>query len=316
VGVRWLVFAGALGLACVLSPALGADPARSATAAPSASAQLQPDQHLGPEPRADVRRVVTLAPSLTDLVLALGAGERLVGVTRFDDDPRVASLPRVGGYNDPEPEAVLRLAPDLVLAQPAPENRGPVEALARLGVPIDAFKLGTLGQIDAALHVVAARLSLSAKADALSRAMNAHRAEVRAKARGKGLRVLMVFGLDPLIVAGRGGFPGELLEDSGAVNALDAPTPFVRLSAEAAVAAHPDRIILCGVDAPAGKPALPGLVGVPTISLQGTALLHPGPRLAEALDAIVDALTFSVTSVPASAQRGSAATLDPDGGTR
>ena len=89
-------------------------------------------QHLGPPVPAQVRRVVTLAPSLSEIVLALGAGDRLVGVTRFDDDPRAAKLPRVGGYNDPEPETVLGLHPDLVLAQPAPENRGPVETLARL----------------------------------------------------------------------------------------------------------------------------------------------------------------------------------------
>src|SRR5713226_7862476 len=88
-------------------------------------------QHLGPPVPAEVRRVVTLAPSLSEIVLALGAGDRLVGVTRFDDDPRLSTLPRVGGYNDPEPETVLGLHPDLVLAQPAPENRGPVETLAR-----------------------------------------------------------------------------------------------------------------------------------------------------------------------------------------
>jgi iron complex transport system substrate-binding protein len=277
---------------CALAAALVAFPAALGADEPPLQkvARLAPDQHLGPEPRAKVRRIVTLAPSLTDLVLALGAGERIVGVTRFDDDPRVAAVPRVGGYNDPEPEAVLRLKPDLVLAQPAPENRGPVEALARLGVPIDAFKLGTLAQIELALRGVGARLGLSAKADELAKQMSAHRAAVRKAAPGKGVRALLVFGLDPLVVAGQGGFAGELLEDTGAVNALDDPRAFIRLSAEAAVASRPDRIVLCGVDAPVGRPALPGLGGVPTTSLQGTALLHPGPRLGEALDAIALAL--------------------------
>ena len=92
-----------------------------------------PRQHLGPAPPAQVRKVVTLAPSLSEIVLALGAGDRLAGVTRFDDDARTAQLPRIGGYNDPQPEAVLQLKPDLVLAEPAPANRGPVETLARLG---------------------------------------------------------------------------------------------------------------------------------------------------------------------------------------
>src|SRR5438874_10179235 len=60
-----------------------------------------PRQHLGPPAPAEVRRVVTLAPSLSEIVLALGARDRLVGVTRFDDDLRTEKLPRIGGYNEP-----------------------------------------------------------------------------------------------------------------------------------------------------------------------------------------------------------------------
>ncbi len=276
-------------LACVLATSLGA--ARSDSGPPTPRLQAQPDHHLGPEPKREIHRVVTLAPSLTELVLALGAGERLVGVTRFDDDPRVASLPRIGGYNDPEPEAVLRLAPDLILAQPAPENRGPVEALARLGVPIDAFKLGTMAEIQTALLAVGARLGLSAKAAALVQELTLHRSEMRTRAPAKGERVLLVFGLDPLVVAGRGGFAGELLEDTGAINALDDPRPFVRLSAEAAVASHPARILLCGVESPSGRSALPGLADSLVTTLQGTALMHPGPRLVEALDQLAATLS-------------------------
>src|SRR5437667_2368499 len=117
-----------------------------------------PRQHLGPPVPVLVRKVVTLAPSLSEIVLALGAGDRLVGVTRFDDDPRVAKLQRVGGYDDPEPETVLGLHPDLVLAQPAPENRGPVETLARIGIPVEAFALGNLSEIEAAMEQIGALL--------------------------------------------------------------------------------------------------------------------------------------------------------------
>src|SRR5947207_10487086 len=118
-------------------------------------------QHLGPPVPAQVERVVTLAPSLSEIVLALGAGNRLVGVTRFDDDPRVAKLPRVGGYNDPEPETVLGLHPDLILAQTAPENRGPVETLARLGISVEAFALEDLQQIEDAMEQIGALLGLA-----------------------------------------------------------------------------------------------------------------------------------------------------------
>ena len=124
-------------------------------------------QHLGPPVPAQVRRIVTLAPSLSEIVLALGAGDRLVGVTRFDDDPRLADVPRVGGYNDPEPETVLGVHPDLVLAQPAPENRGPVETLARLGIPVEAFALGDMNEIEDAMEQIGALLGIPERGQAL-----------------------------------------------------------------------------------------------------------------------------------------------------
>src|SRR5438445_2183219 len=208
-------------------------------------------QHLGPPVPAQVRRVVTLAPSLSEMVLALGAGDRLVGVTRFDDDPRAAGLPRVGGYNDPEPETVLGLKPDLVLAETAPENRGPVETLARVGVPIEAFALGNLAQIEEAMEQIGALLGLPERGRALAQALETRRREVReGAARGPHPRALLLFGLDPLVVATPSSFVGELLEDAGGVNAAPSDgKPFTRMSVEAAVQAQPDVLVLCGIDA-------------------------------------------------------------------
>jgi len=246
-------------------------------------------QHLGPPVPAQVRRVVTLAPSLSEIVLALGAGDRLVGVTRFDDDPRAAKLPRVGGYNDPEPETVLGLHPDLVLAQPAPENRGPVETLARLGIPIEAFALGDLAEIEAAMEQIGALLGAPERGRALREDLERHRARVRAEhANAPPLSALLVFGLDPLVVAGPRGFAGELLRDTGTINAAgDADRPFARISVEAAVRARPDVLVICGFDPPQGRPPIPGLPGTRVERLRSTALLHPGPRLGEGLDDLV-----------------------------
>jgi iron complex transport system substrate-binding protein len=249
-------------------------------------------QHLGPPVPAQVRRVVTLAPSLSEIVLALGAGDRLVGVTRFDDDPRVAALPRVGGYNDPEPETVLGLHPDLVIAQPAPENRGPVETLARIGIPVEAFALDDLKEVEDAMEQIGALLGVPERGRALRDELERHRAGVRAEAaKGPRRRALLVFGLDPLVVAGPRGFAGELLRDTGAVNAAgDAERPFARMSVEAAVRAQPDVVVICGFEPPPGRPAIPGLPRARVTTLRSTALLHPGPRLAEGLDDLVAAL--------------------------
>jgi iron complex transport system substrate-binding protein len=251
-----------------------------------------PRQHLGPPVPAQVRKVVTLAPSLSEVVLALGAGERLAGVTRFDDDPRTAKLPRVGGYNDPQPEAVLALKPDLVLAEPAPANRGPVETLARLGIPVEAFPLSTVQDIEDALTGIGKLLALEQNGRDLKESIEAARARARARARGKPRkRALLIFGIAPLVVAGPRSFAGELLADTGAENAAgDNEHPFFRISAEAAVKAAPEVVVLCGVEPPPGRPVLPGLEKARIAKLRSTALLHPGPRIAEALDDLTAAM--------------------------
>lgn len=251
-----------------------------------------PRQHLGPAVPAQVRRVVTLAPALSDVVLALGAQDRLVGVTRFDDDPRTRALPRIGGYNDPQPEAVLAVRPDLALAEPAPENRGPVETLARLGIPVETFPLSSVADIEGAVSGIAGLLGIPDRGRDLRRELERAREDARARAKGRPrTRALLVFGLEPLVVAGPRGFAGELLEDAGGENAAGQnELPFFRLSAEAAVRAAPEVIVLCGVDAPAGRAPIPGLEKTPVRSLRSTALMHPGPRLPEALSDLAAAL--------------------------
>ena len=251
-----------------------------------------PRQHLGPPSPAKAQRVVTLAPSLAEMVLALDKGDALVGVTRFDDDPRVAKLPRIGGYNDPQPEAVLGVKPDLVLCEPAPSNRGPVEAVARLGVPIEAFPLSTVSDIEQAIDGIAKLLGVPEKGRAVNEQIERARAAAREQARGKPrVKALLVFGLDPLVVGGRPGFAGELLEDAGGANAAgDLDKPFFRFSVEAAVRAAPDVVVLCGVETVAGRAPIPGLDKTRVIRLRSTALLHPGPRIPEALDDLAAAL--------------------------
>ncbi|MGZ6142542.1 MAG: ABC transporter substrate-binding protein [Myxococcales bacterium] len=251
-----------------------------------------PRQHLGPPSPQKAQRVVTLAPSLSEIVLALDAGDRLVGVTRFDDDPRTKDLPRIGGYNDPQPEAVLAVKPDLVLCEPAPANRGPVETLARLGLPIEALPLATVQDIEDAIARVAALLGAPEKGRALDRQLEDARGKARAAARGKPrVKALLVFGLDPLVVAGQRGFAGELLEDAGGENAATgSQAPFFRLSAEAAVRAAPEVIVLCGVEVPRGRAPVPGLDQVRVATLRSSALLHPGPRIPQALDDLAAAL--------------------------
>ena len=247
-----------------------------------------PVRVLGPAPRGEVRRVVTLAPSLTDVVLALGAGNRLVGVSRFDERSEVARLPRVGGFVDPSVEAVMALHPDLVLAQPGPGNRRAVETMAELGVAVLLLPLGTVEDVLAAERATGKALGLADQGEALARSLEATRARIRERSRGlRAVRVLLVYGFEPLVVAGPGSFGDQLLGDAGALNvARDAASPYPVYSVERVVQSQPE-LVLDAANTAAGKDrvrSLPGLREARWAEVSGQSLMHPGPALGRGLE--------------------------------
>src|SRR5213594_2471442 len=114
-------------------------------------------------PLAVPARVVSLAPSVTEIVYALGAGERLVGVCGQCDRPAaVASVPRVGGYLVPSVEVTLAARPDLVIAVPSPGNREAVRAVERAGVRVLVVRDRTLAELWDSIRSIAGALGLPA----------------------------------------------------------------------------------------------------------------------------------------------------------
>jgi iron complex transport system substrate-binding protein len=252
-----------------------------------AGAEPAPVQVLGPPAPAVVRRVVTLAPSLTDTVLALGGKDALVGVTRFDERREVQGLPRVGGFVDPSVEAVAALKPDLVLVQPSPGNRDPVQAMAGLGISILALRLSSVDDVVAGLRATALALGRAQQGEVLVQALQARRATLRERARGlPSVRVLFAYGFQPLVVAGPGSFADELLKDVGGTNvAADAGRAYPVWSVERALGARPE-VVVDASDGASGRDtlqALPGLREARWVQLPSPALLHPGPALGEGL---------------------------------
>lgn len=240
-------------------------------------------QWLGEKPKAAPQRIVTLAPSLTEIVLDLGRGGALVGVSRYDDAPEVRALPRVGGFVDPAPEAVLGLSPDLVLAQPAPGNRGPVERLAQLGVPVLVLPLHTVAETLASVRAVGAALGEQAKGDALAARIAAEIEATRKRvAKLPPRKVLLVYTWQPLVVAGPDSFAHELIVAAGGENvAAGAAGAYPTLSAEAALAAAP-AIVIDATGGMGGGAAIPGL-GARVVTPKSTGLFRPGPRMLDAL---------------------------------
>ncbi|ATB28853.1 ABC transporter substrate-binding protein [Melittangium boletus] len=272
--------------------------AAPAPAAPPAEAP----RFLGPKPPATVKRVVTLVPSLTETVLALGAGSTLVGVSRFDEAKEVAGLPRVGGFVNPSVETVLKLKPDLVLVQPGPGNQRPVELMAELGAPVLLLPLHSVADTKAALKAVGAALGKKKEAEALVERIESTRARIREAAKGqKSPRVLLVYGFEPLVVAGPGSFADELLRDAGAINvAADAGSAYAVYSLERAVRARPE-VVVDAADVDTGKDktrALPGLSQARWVDVPSLALLQPGPSLGRGLEELFELLYPAPRSTP------------------
>ena len=243
-----------------------------------------------PAPASAPQRIVSLAPALTSMLFRLGLGPRVVGVTRYcDDPPEAATRPHVGGFADADPEAILALKPDLVVAVQSPAMAGLLTRLEGFGVHTLAVQQDSLTATWAAFEAVG---RATGKADEATAAVAAARAALpvsAAKAAGlKGKRVLFVYGRAPLVVAGPGSFGDELLTMLGAVNAAAAfQRPWPKLTAEEIVSARPDVILDAAAamegEAPGFFTGLPGLSGVQVVAVTHPGLMQPGVRVVEGL---------------------------------
>lgn len=249
-------------------------------------------------------RIVSLGGALTELVYALGLGERLVGVDSSSVWPEAArALPQVGYQRKISAEGVIALAPSLVLHSDA---AGPASALARLreaGITLAEFPdprdvAGARARIEA----LAARLDRVEQGREMIAALDAELARLPTVADEQRPRVLFLYarGADTLLVAGRSTAAAAMIELAGGRNALELDD-FRPLSAEAVLAAAPEVLLvtsrgLDSVGGSAGLLALPGIAQTPAgrnariLALDDLALLGFGPRTGTTLHELAAAL--------------------------
>ena len=253
-----------------------------------------------PAPAGPPARIVSLAPSITEVVYALGAGERLVGVCAQCDYPAaVASLPRVGGYLAPSVEVTLARRPDLVIAVPSPGNREAVRAIERAGVRVLVVHDRTLAELWDSIRGIAGALGLPAAGERLVADVTRRLEAVRARVADlPPRRVLMIVGHRPLVAVGRGTLQDELLTMAGGVNvAADAGQVWPTLTLELVVARAPEVIVDASMGSEAGARELfAGLTTVPAVqngrvvTLADETFLRAGPRVPEAAAALARAI--------------------------
>lgn len=196
-------------------------------------------------PRA-ARRIVSLVPSATETVLALGAGHRLVGRTRFDRDSAVAALPVVGGGLDPNLESMVELAPDLVVSWFSEEKPDTRKRLDAAGIASLSLSLEDTTDAFRAVTMLGQALDLSAGADSLLRRLRDSLADTRRlAARQERRRVFYVVYNDPPMTMGPATFIAQILDLAGGENIFaDAATNWPTVSLEEVVRRDPDVVVL------------------------------------------------------------------------
>ncbi len=228
-----------------------------------------------------------------------------MGIARIgngrDDAPAVARVPRVGGFLDPNPEAVLGLSPDLVLWVTDGGALGAVRRIAELSrasrrpFPILALEIDTLADVLATPRIVGDALGEPTRGEALARKLSAEVEEARRRAVGlRTRRVLFVVGREPLVVAGPGSFPEELLRVCGAESVVRGDRPWPVYPLEKAVADDPDVVVDAAVQEPAESierlASIPAVRRGAVIRLRSDDLIRPGPRMIRGLGELCRAL--------------------------
>jgi iron complex transport system substrate-binding protein len=255
------------------------------------------------------RRIVSLVPSLTEMLYAVGAGPQVVGVGSYDEfPPEVKKLPRVGGLIDPDVERVLSLRPDLVLTY---GSQTTLEAqLARAGIKVFSYRHAGIAGILQGLRDLGAATGHAAEGERKAREVQAQLDAIRARVRSLPRpRTLLVFGRQPqslqqTYVSGGAGFMHDVLDIAGGANVFaDVPRESVQPSQETLLTRAPDAILEVRANNPLTPPQMAGerrtwaaLASIPAVRngriyfLAADYLMAPGPRVAMAAEAFARTL--------------------------
>lgn len=194
-------------------------------------------------------RIVSLCPSLTELVFDLGAGDELVGITRFCIHPadRVGEVEKVGGTKDPDVERIIELAPDLVLLNNEENRLEDAEALAAAGVPCHSSMPRTTEETAEMVRSIAAAIGRAEAGEEIARDIEDRSARVRAAARGRApVRWAYLIWRKPWMSVNRDTFVDALLSQAGGINVFaDRETRYPEITPAELAAARPDRVFLC-----------------------------------------------------------------------
>jgi iron complex transport system substrate-binding protein len=268
-------------------------------------------------PAAPPQRIVSTAPSATEMLYALGLGDRVVGVTTFCHyPPEAAKKPKIGDYLHPSLETIVGLRPDLVVSETTGVRHA--ERLRSLNLNVLEFDDATLAGIYDSIHRIGQAAGVLARADKLCAEMRAQLDAIQAKvARLPRRRALFLVGRTPgriedLIAAGRRSHLNELIEIAGGENVFrDSVAAYGKIPLEELLARNPEAIVDMG--------EMSETVGVTEAQKQAVvALWNRYPALAAVREHRVYAVASDIYVVPGprvvDAARALARMLHPEAG--
>lgn len=194
---------------------------------------------------AQVNRVVSLSPDLTETIYALGLEDKLAGDTNFCDTPPAAKLkPHIGTAQNPSLEAIVSLRPDLVLASTSINRRETVDQLAKLGLAVYATNPHTVRGVLDSIGNVASVMGAATEGQTLAAQLRARLDALRMRLDDLPLaHVFFVVWEDPLITIGQNTFIADALRWAGAESVIVADQNWPQISFEEVVRLQPDYII-------------------------------------------------------------------------
>jgi iron complex transport system substrate-binding protein len=212
-----------------------------------------------------VNRIVSLAPSLTETIYALGLQERLVGDTDYCDfPPEAQKKTKVGGAINPSLEAIAALHPDLVLVTKSLNRLDTVRALADLGIPSYATDPHTIDDIISSTQRLAELLGAPETGVAITKDLERRLAETQQRvASVPQRRVLFVVWTEPLISVGKDTFIADALLRAGAVSIVDSAQSWPQISLEEVVRQQPDFLIFAESHSETAPPDVEALSSLP-----------------------------------------------------
>ncbi len=251
-------------------------------------------------------RIISVIPSTTEMLFAMGAGPRVIGVGNFDRyPPEALTRTKVGGLIDPDVERIISLKPDLVVVYGTQNDlRTQIE---RAKIPMFLYQHAGLPDITATIRQLGARIGNEKESNALAGRIEAEIADVKRRVAGRPRpRTMLVFGRDAetlrgIYASGAVGFLHDMLEAAGGTNVFaDVARQSIQTTSELVVARAPDVIIEIGVDtsSAAGRnlraweslPSVPAVRNKRIYQLRGDGMMNPGPRISASVRRVAEVL--------------------------